>query len=51
MLDLPDVIDAEPVGQLDLGESVLEQAMLGVAVPRPRQLMLVQKPETHGSLR
>ena len=32
VLDLPDVVDAEPVGQLDLGERVLEQPVLGAAV-------------------
>src|SRR6187397_1084650 len=49
MLDLPDVVDAEAVGQLDLGQRVLEQAMLGVAVPRPRQLVLVEESEAHCS--
>ena len=50
MLDFPDVIDAELVGQLDLRQRVLEQAMLGAFRPGARQLMLVQKPEAHGSL-
>src|SRR6187401_1512233 len=50
MLDLPDVVDAEAVGQLDLGQRVLEQAMLGVAVPRTGKLVLVEESETHGCL-
>ena len=50
MLDFPDVIDAEIVGQFDLRQRVLEQAMLGAFRPGTRQLVLVQKPEAHGSL-
>ncbi len=50
MLDLPDVVDAEPVGQFDLGQRVLEQPVLALAGPGTRQLMLVQKTEAHGSL-
>ena len=34
VLDLPDVVDAEPVGQLDLVERVLEQLVLAVLGPR-----------------
>src|SRR4051812_37245402 len=49
MLDLPDVIDAEAVGQFDLGQRILEQAMLGVAVPWAGQLVLIEESETHGS--
>ena len=36
VLDLPGVVDAEPVGQLDLRERVLEQALLAAVVPGPR---------------
>ncbi len=45
---LPDVIDAHPVGQLDLFERVLQQPVLVVGLPRPGQLVLVEDPETHG---
>src|SRR4030095_4969914 len=48
VLDLPGVTEAEPVGQLDLGERVLEQALLVALAPRPRQLVLVEDAELHG---
>ena len=35
MLDLPRMVDAQPVGQLDLVESVLEQPVLGTVVLWP----------------
>ena len=38
----------EPVGQLDLVERVGDQAALGVGVPRPRKLVLVEDAEAHG---
>ena len=47
VLDLPHVVDAEPVGQLDLVERVLHQSQLGTVVPRTRQLVLVEDPEPH----
>ena len=47
VLDLPDVVDAEPVGELDLVERVLDDAALGVLAPGPRQLMLVEHAEFH----
>ena len=50
VLDLPDVVDAETVGQLDLRQRILEQAVLGARRPRARQLVFVQKSEAHGSL-
>ena len=34
VLDLPDVVDAEPIGQLDLRQRVLEQAVLGACPSR-----------------
>jgi hypothetical protein len=36
VLDLPGVVHAEPIGQLHLIERLLEEAMLGAVVPRPR---------------
>ena len=47
VLDLPAVVDAEPVGQLDLLQRVLEQPVLVVRPPRPRELVLVEDPESH----
>ena len=47
VLDLPDVVVAETVGQLDLLERVLEEPVLAVLAPRPRQLVLVEDPELH----
>ena len=48
VLDLPGVVDAEPVGQLHLVERLLEQPELGALEPWPRQLMLVEDTELHG---
>ncbi len=50
VLDLPDVLEAEPIGELRLGQRVLEQLELGPFVPRARELMLVEDPEAHGVL-
>ena len=47
VLDLPGVVVAELVGELDLVERLLEQHVLGVVVPRPRQLQLVEDSEFH----
>ena len=47
VLDLPRVVVAEAVGQLDLVERLVQQPMLAVLVPRPRQLVLVEDPELH----
>ncbi len=44
----PRVVVAEPVGQLDLGERILEEPVLALVRPRPRQLLLVEDPEFHG---
>src|SRR3954454_24926080 len=49
VLDLPGVVEPEPVGELDLVEAVLEQLVLGVVGPRPRQLVLVEDPEFHAA--
>ena len=48
MLDLPRVVDAEPVGELDLVERLVDQAVLVVALPGTRQLVLVEDAELHG---
>ncbi len=48
VLDEPEVVDAEPVGQLDLLEGVGEQAVLVAGFPRPWELVLVEDPESHG---
>ena len=47
MLHLPGIVVAEPVGQLDLRQRVLEQPILALPAPRPRKLMLVEDPESH----
>src|SRR5207302_1542922 len=49
VLDLPAVLDAELVGELALLERVLQQRVLGVLVPRTRQLVLVEQAELHGN--
>ena len=49
MLDLPGVVDAEPVAQLDLVEGVLEQLGLAALVPGPRELVLIEDAEAHVS--
>jgi hypothetical protein len=43
------MVDAEPIGQLDLVEGVLEQLELTALVPRPRELVLVEDAESHFS--
>ncbi len=47
VLDLPHVLDAEPVGELDLLERVLDQGLLARGVPRAAHLMLVEDAELH----
>src|SRR5688572_6970491 len=47
MLDLPDVVKADLVRELDLLERVAQQLLLRPFVPGPRQLMLVEDPESH----
>jgi hypothetical protein len=48
VFDLPARLDAELVGELALLQRVLEQRVLGVVLPRARQLVLVEQPELHG---
>ena len=47
VLDLPHVVEAEGVGQRDLVEGVVEEAVLGVFVPRATDLVLVEDAELH----
>ena len=47
VLDFPGVVDAEPIGQLDLRQGVLEELLLAALDPRARQLMLVEDSELH----
>ena len=49
VLDLPHHVEADAVGQLNLLERVLHKAVLGVGLPGPRQLMLVEDPELHAA--
>jgi hypothetical protein len=49
VLDLPRVVDAKPVGQLDLAERVLEELELAAFRPRARELVLVKDAEAHCS--
>src|SRR5262245_24976394 len=49
VLDDPRVVVAEPVGELDLREHVLEQPILALRRPGPRQLRLVEDAEFHRS--
>ena len=50
VLDLPDVVEAEPVGELDLVERVAEQRVLAaLALPGPGVLVLVEDPEAHSA--
>src|SRR5207302_8385013 len=45
VLDLPRVVVAQPVGQLDLGQRVLQEPMLAVERPGSRSRVLVEDPE------
>ncbi len=47
VLDLPDVVEPEPVGQLDLVERVVQQLLERAVGPRPRHLELVEQSEAH----
>ena len=48
VLDLPDVVEAQPVRELDLLESVVHEAVLGALVlPGSRILVLVEDSEAH----
>ena len=47
VLDFPRVVDAELVGELDLGEGVLEELELRAIGPRARELVFVENSELH----
>jgi hypothetical protein len=47
VLDLPHVLDAEPIGQLDLIEGILYQLALGVFLVWAADLVLVENAELH----
>jgi hypothetical protein len=47
VLDFPARLDAELVGELALLQRVLQQRVLGVLVPRTRELVLVEQPELY----
>ncbi len=50
VLDLPRVVEAEPVGELDLLERLVEESMLVPGVPGLRQLELVENAKSHRSV-
>src|SRR4051794_31036949 len=47
VFDLPHVVDAERVGELDLLQRVLDELVLGTFVPRAGKLVFVEDPELH----
>jgi hypothetical protein len=48
VLDLPDVVDADPVGEHDLLERVLQELVVSaLTYPRTGILVLVKDPEAH----
>ena len=49
VLDLPHVVDAEGVGELDLLQRVLDQLLLAALLPRAGVLVLVEDPELHAA--
>jgi hypothetical protein len=49
VLDLPSIIESQPVGELDLVERLVEQPVLVSRFPRLRQLELVEDAKSHGS--
>ena len=51
VLDLPHVVDADLVGELDLLDRVLEELLLAARRPGPRMLQLQEDAELHRSLR
>ena len=48
VLDLPDVIDADLVRELDLLERVLQQFVLVALFPGSWELVLIEDAELHG---
>ena len=50
VLDLPGMVVAQPVGELDLAERILQELVLAPGTPRPRELVLVEDAAFHGSV-
>ena len=50
MLDLPHVVDPEPIGDLDLVQGIAKKLALAPLRPGPRHLVFVEETESHGSL-
>jgi hypothetical protein len=48
MLNLPGVVVAQPVGEFDLRQRVLQELVLALFAPWPRELVLVENAELHG---
>src|SRR4051794_12053030 len=48
VLHLPHRVEAQPVGQLDLLERLVDDAVLLATFPRTRKLVLVEDAELHG---
>src|SRR6266851_9525795 len=44
----PDVVEAKTVGDLHLGQRMLDHPVLGLGIPRAWQLQLVDQAELHG---
>jgi hypothetical protein len=49
VLDLPRIIEAEPIGELDLIEGIAQETELVVVAPRLGKLVLVEDAELHDS--
>ena len=47
VLDLPHAVPAEPIGQLDLLQRVVQQLLFRALGMRSRQLVFVEQPEAH----
>ena len=48
MLDFPDVVDADAIGEFNLGEGLPVDIVFAERVPRARRLHLVQHAKLHG---
>ena len=49
VLDLPRIVEAQPVGEHHLVQRFLHQPVLGALGPGPRQLQFVEDPKAHGT--
>jgi hypothetical protein len=47
VFDLPDIVEAQGIGQLDLVERVLEQLQLQAFGPRPGKLVFIEDAKSH----